>query len=979
MQLKRPVSVWNKPLKVNFRDFFKAISAAVIKGASLKFDDMAVKLLEAADNAGLKDDPAQIAWILIQVSLKNAILKLVIENKDLIRSPNITENDIDDLFNKLDKSFEEKDITITKDFFRHPKSLDIIDYIKAPLIDWFKRIGLYDYEAKGLYNRLGGKFTLELNEEWANKPDRYECIKKSFTSTPFDEAVEDELGWTRYKAYLQNFSNERLFAEVFSISDAYIPLRAYYKENIDWNKKDEKRNHKRIVCDLQSTLIEWIESGGKDDTIRIISGGPGSGKSTSVKILAAKIIDRFDIPLLFIPLHLFEMEDDLEKAIDKYINKEGFLKVNPIGKKSGFKKVIMIFDGLDELVMQGQEAVKVSNSFIRELQKQLNIINNIVGINFMAIVTGRELVIQSNETEIRTPHQILHLLPYYLSKNEIDEYNYSDEFKLIKEDQRQAWWKLYGDLSGQGYVELPEIIYSFRIREIIAIPLLNYLVALSYRLKNIEFTKDTNTNTIYYNLIESIFKKEWDDYKHPYIGVIEFRHFLGLLKYIAISAWYCGDMKTTTIDKIKEVCDPKLLEGFLKKFEEAEEPGITRLMTAFYFREASRYGTDKTFEFTHKSFSEYLTAKRIVEFIEQLCEERKRRCDSFNKGWGDTESLQNWVQLFSRAPLDIYIFDFIKDELALYDSKTLEMWQNELTDLLGVALKNGFFIKDFNSANNTIDLIRQLRNAEEALLVIMNSCAIMTKKISKVKWPSKFSLGGLLSRLQSEKYLSEITLSKNCLSYLDISGCVLQLLGLSFADLRHSNLIGSDFYMSNLGRANLYRANLERANLEGANLYSANLYRANLYRANLYRANLEGANLEGANLYGANLYSANLEGANLERANLSEAKLSVANLYSAKLSGANLSVANLSEAKLSVANLKGANLYGANLYGANLKGAKLSEANLSGANLYGASLYGANLERANLSGANLSGANFKGANRTGMTHNGANIDGVIWN
>ncbi|WP_085052565.1 pentapeptide repeat-containing protein, partial [Candidatus Magnetominusculus xianensis] len=908
MQLTRPVSVWNKPLKVDFRGFFKAISAAVIKGASLKFDDMAEKLLDAANTAGLKNDPAQIAWILIQVSLKNAILKLVIENKDLIRSPNITENDIDALCSKLDMSFEENDITIKKDFFRHPKSLDIIDYIKSPLIDWFKRIGLHDYEAKGLYNRLGGKFALELNEEWANKPDRYECIKKSFISTPFDEAVEDELGWTRYKTYLQSLSNERLFAEVFSISDAYIPLRAYYKEIIDSNTKDEKKNHKRIVCNLQSTLIEWIEKDGrkdgKDDKIRIISGGPGSGKSTSVKILAAKIIDKFDIPLLFIPLHLFEMEDDLEKAIDKYINKEGFLKVNPIDKKSGFKKVIMIFDGLDELVMQGQAAVKVSNSFIRELQKQLNIINNIVGINFMAIVTGRELVIQSNESEIRTPHQILHLLPYYLSENEIAEYDYSDEFKLIKEDQRQAWWELYGKLSGKGYVELPEMLDSSRLKEITAIPLLNYLVALSYGLNNIIFTKDTNTNTIYYDLIESIYNKEWDNYKHPYIGAIEFRHFLGLLKYIAISAWYCGDMKTTTIDKIKEICDPKLLEGFLRKFEEAEEPGITRLMTAFYFREANRYGTDKTFEFTHKSFSEYLTAKRIVEFIENLCEERKRRYDSLGKGWDDIESLQKWVQFFSRAPLDIYIFNFIKGELALYDSKTLEMWQNELIYLLGVALKNGFFVKDFNSANNTIDLISQLRNAEEALLVIMNSCAIMTKKISKVDWPSKFSLGGLLSRLQPRKYSHEFILSKKCLSYLDISGCILQSIGLSFADLRHSNLIGSDFYMSDFSGASLSGASLSGASLSGANFSLANLEEASLSGANFSLANLERANLEEANLFGANLKRTNLFGANLKRTNLSGANFSLANLERANLFGANLERASLSGANFSLANLE---------------------------------------------------------------------------
>ncbi len=117
---------------------------------------------------------------------------------------------------------------------------------------------------------------------------------------------------------------------------------------------------------------------------------------------------------------------------------------------------------------------------------------------------------------------------------------------------------------------------------------------------------------------------------------------------------------------------------------------------------------------------------------------------------------------------------------------------------------------------------------------------------------------------------------------------------------------------------------------------------------------LSGANLSGANLSGVNLSYANLSSANLSRANLRHANLRHANLSSANLSSANLSGAYLSSANLSGAYLSYANLSGAYLSGAYLSGANLNDANLSDANLRGANLSGAYFSYTNLSGANLS-------------------------
>jgi uncharacterized protein YjbI with pentapeptide repeats len=159
---------------------------------------------------------------------------------------------------------------------------------------------------------------------------------------------------------------------------------------------------------------------------------------------------------------------------------------------------------------------------------------------------------------------------------------------------------------------------------------------------------------------------------------------------------------------------------------------------------------------------------------------------------------------------------------------------------------------------------QQARNAEEALLAVLNACARATKKVSQIKWPSSEAFGNWISRLRGQRVdnNSEI-FCLNCLSFLDLQNCILVL---------------QDFY-----EANLFGAILVRANLEGAHLGGADLLGANLIGANLLEANLEGAHLGGAILLGAILKGANLEGANLEGADLDCAILQGANLEGANV------------------------------------------------------------------------------------------------
>ena len=284
---------------------------------------------------------------------------------------------------------------------------------------------------------------------------------------------------------------------------------------------------------------------------------------------------------------------------------------------------------------------------------------------------------------------------------------------------------------------------------------------------------------------------------------------------------------------------------------------ITRLMTAFYFRQSGHNQSgDKTFEFTHKSFGEYLTARRIVQEVQYIHRELQ---DRYNDSYGDRDeryALHRWALVCGASAMDEYLFNFILDEMRLHHQQNpgdVADWQQTFSHLISFMLRHGMPMERLNPRPDFQTENQQARNAEEALLAVLNTCAWLTQELSEITWPSWDSFGTWISRLQGQRVDANV-FCLSCLSFLQLPNCTLVFKDFFGANLENTNLRG----------ASLIRANLERADLEGANLRGANLGGVNLGGANLENANLENANLENANLENANLRGANLEGANLK-------------------------------------------------------------------------------------------------------------------
>ncbi|MDB9434891.1 pentapeptide repeat-containing protein [Microcystis aeruginosa] len=908
ISVSKPQNIWKRQVKVNLRSLFSTLGKATLNGLFLQWDDLAENGVEVLDALGLSRTPGELAGLLIIRSLMEAMKGLLKSNADLLPQE-VEKLPLKELYRQISDSLEEQELILDRDFFEHPERLPIVAPIQAAFLRWLTTNNLISnsQEAQSLSNRLPAYFVSALQEQWKDKRDEYSLLLDEI-DTPFNNAWKRESGWLHYRAWLQKQIDEPIFWEAFSLKQIYVPLRGFYEEEIkattdtDYHREP---SYKRIVIKLQEQLETWLEAAKSDDAIRLLTGGPGSGKSSFCKVFAAQQA-RLEKQVLYIPLHRLSFSTDLVTAVKTFVQHDGFLPENPLEPSDQDLKLLIIFDGLDELSMQGKIAQEVAQNFINEVREKVHHFNQ-NKTRLQVLISGRDVVVQSNKNNFKKPRQIITILPYWVGNSD----NFSDDDNLLKVDQRHQWWQQYGQAKGKNYAQLPTELSGKNLQEITAQPLLNYLIALTFERGEVQFSQETNLNNIYDNLLKAVYKRGYEKNSpgHRAIEGITEKDFVLILMEIALSCWH-GNGRTTTVREIEEHCENNGLKNLLKNFQDSfqsdSQGSITRLLTAFYFRESGDLrGSEKTFEFTHKSFGEYLTARRIVDRVKQIHKKLQDSENDYDNDYDPRTALIAWATLCGPTAIDEYLFSFVVNQMQLQSPDEVKQWQKTLGDLIEYLLVKGMPMEGLKNRPNFQEEMRQARNAEEALLAVFNACGRVTKEISPIQWPSREAFGNWLARLQGQRINYGPMFVLDCLSFLDLQNCL---------------LICRD----------LYRANLVEANLAGANLAGANL---------------AGADIAGANLAGANLYQANMVGANLYEANLYEANLGRANLYGANLGEANLDGAYLAEANLEGAYLEGANLVGANLVGANLKGANLKGANIESAYLDGANFIDANVKR----------------------------------
>jgi NACHT domain len=260
-------------------------------------------------------------------------------------------------------------VEITAQFFKYPGRAKVVGTVARLLASWLRTAGLGTAEADAAVLSLPGRFVARLNNELTENSERYQKLIKEH-APPFATAAEAEAAWLGYHIELHTLANPLVLNLGVSLEAVYVELRAYTVAQVDGTDAataEHPEHWSHQVCNV-GTITEmtekWMED--RNDAIFVLSGGPGAGKSAFARRFAAWQAWSGPDPwrVLFVPLHRFKLGTELKPSLSDFAS--GELKHDlTLFDRNSDDRLLIIFDGLDELAQQGKVGEEAAADFFR--------------------------------------------------------------------------------------------------------------------------------------------------------------------------------------------------------------------------------------------------------------------------------------------------------------------------------------------------------------------------------------------------------------------------------------------------------------------------------------------------------------------------------------------------------------------------------------------------------------------------------------
>ena len=618
-----------------------------------------------------EDSTEEAAWRLVWLALRDAVDDLA----GAARSSTTARDSIDaaHLLQLGGDRIDLDQIEVPWTFLKRPRDLPVLQPIAANLQGALVYLGTEPAAARTAAQRLPERFGAFFYKRAMQQRERLDQLRALLDSEPA-RALHQSLNWLAYGAHLASELDAPLFAGPLSLRQLYQPLRGYWTERLEGEHGRHKERHH--VVDLTEAFDGWLEPFDKTDALRVVAGGPGSGKSSFVKWWAASVMQREPmLPTLLVPLHYLKTLD-LEREVGAYAKLHGF-PANLLDTDAGERRLLLILDGLDELdadQKRGRDAAAALVTAVHQL-----LLKNNHNFEIQVVLAGRALIVESLQGELNREQQIFHVLGY--APREVHE-DWDDPGGRLKNDQRQDWWRCWGGLSGEELAGLPaEIAGNKNLTDLADQPLLNHLLAITRAADPAALDASSSVNSVYSKLLKDVWKRTWGEKRQiADVKPLTVEQFNRLFESIGLAVWQKGGGRSTTLAEVAEVARLEKLDKLLPVFKEGAEKGALALLTAFFFRRA---GSDDTFELTHKTFGEYLAARRLARLIEDL--HRLLPAGDIDEG----EGLRRWYRLTYAARVTVEILAFLENELRPLTLEELQTRRQTLIRLFDENLASG--------------------------------------------------------------------------------------------------------------------------------------------------------------------------------------------------------------------------------------------------------------------------------------------------
>jgi hypothetical protein len=403
-----------------------------------------------------------------------------------------------------------------------------------------------------------------------------------------------EAEWESYRDSLRSLpeASETMFNEDFGVSHVFQPPVISYHIN---RRAPIKRQESSRVEDVGGLIGGLLSNRVSGQDLIIVSGGPGSGKSTFCRVIASRLASSPEVHPVFFRLRKVKDLTDIISFIEEQLQRLGL--IDRLSDLAAVSNPVLILDGYDELAMSSKARLR---QFFTLLRDDLS-----AGPFRKAkiIVSGRDTLFPGGEGLPIGSH-VLTLQPF-------------------DRDRIGAWgdaWRMMHK-SGPGCTFHPELLVPTNadsqvehhpLQHLVTWPLTLHLLAQIHTAGKLtlgEAEEEVERAYLYRAILAETASRQVEQSSGKgRLDEAKMRRFLRVL------AW---EMYIRIIDSMDASDVIPILREF---FPQTSDSDLSELAEVAIVNapELTR-GEETGFEFVHKSFSEYLVAEHIAEVVERVC------------------------------------------------------------------------------------------------------------------------------------------------------------------------------------------------------------------------------------------------------------------------------------------------------------------------------------------------------------------------
>ena len=395
--------------------------------------------------------------------------------------------------------------------------------------------------------------------------------------------------------------------------------------------------------------------------------------------------------------------------------------------RDGFKNWLLIFDGLDEFAREGIGSETAAQEFATALSDWRLLTSGLINAKFLVLGRAPSMQQARRRLGLQGPGtlHVLDMMPIeqtdqHLTNSYGQKTIISDPKKLADHDQRSIFWIRWA-VAKNIPTTVPLSMTAESLEDLTKEPLLAYLLILSgYATDNWEQAA-RNRNYIYEEIFNGIWNREKSKQARISLNDIGKTGFESIMQALGIAAWRGGG-RTGDENTFNVIRDVFVKPDVLKKAKACGIADLDNVAILFYTRKDEIDG--RGYEFLHKSFGEYLTAKGLLECFCRWSDQFQANDNDFT----EQDFLSRWLKVAGQSHITSEILEFLRGEVSLKAGLSnaepwvpARGWAVSAIDLMDYVIRYGF--AGFESYSNWRLAAKAQANAELNLFAVLNSCA----------------------------------------------------------------------------------------------------------------------------------------------------------------------------------------------------------------------------------------------------------------